>query len=283
MSITLTGDNNYSGVYSNVDVLGGANHGGGTFEDISAFSALDPNGIEFFMFGNLNYRSDVIFSGDHSTGTYAATTTGGAGDTLVFDFTLNAGGSSGTFNFLTSGFELGALSADTDGDADYQSPADVNGWNSQYAAWQTSLGAGVTYSDPTTIETGVHGGRTLTDPDANLTLNIMASGSTSPSLTSDFAGQKVLLGFAVGSDFLNLNGHSAITDDVFNQYFQVTASSHQSANHNTVNDTVVSLNDGSWSVDLYGVNVAALTTGYNIAHGTTLSVNDYFFDFIVAH
>jgi hypothetical protein len=113
--------------------------------------------------------------------------------------------------------------------------------------------------------------------------DITATGPGTSTLTSDYAGQKILLGFAVGSDFLNLSGHSTITDDLFNQFFQVASSSHQSANHNTVTDTVVSLVGGNWSADLYGVDVGALTTAYNTAHGTTLSVNDYFFDFIVAH
>jgi hypothetical protein len=145
------------------------------------------------------------------------------------------------------------------------------------------LPAGTTYSDPTTIETGANGGA-HSDPDVNLTLDIMATGSgTASTLTSDYAGAKVLLGFAPGSDLLNLNGHSTLTEAQFDQFFQVTASSHQSANHNTVVDTVISLDDNSWSVDLYGVNVATLTAAYNTLHGTSLTTVGYVWDVILAH
>jgi hypothetical protein len=289
VSVTLTGDNNYSGVYTDVDVLGGANYGGGTFTDTNAFASLDPSGTEYFLFGNLNFRSDKVFSGDVTTGTYAVTATGNAGDTLVFDFTYTAGTTGDTFNFFTSGFSPGgpggdnpARQPDTDGDADWQSAASASGWNSAYADWQASLGSGYVYSNSTTIETGVNGGHP--DPDNNITLAITATGpSTQATLTSDYAGEKILLGFAVGSDFINLDGHSTLTDALFNQFFTVTTSTHQSANHNTVTDTVLSLDGNSWSVDLYGVNVAALTTAYNTLHGTSLSTMDYFYDFIVSH
>jgi hypothetical protein len=243
---------------------------------------LDLLGTEYFLFGFLNHQSTKVFSGDVLTGSYDTNGSGNAGDTLTFDFAFNAAGASS--NFLTSGFVIGALSSDAapggDGDADYQSPANFHAWNAQYAAWQASLPVGTTYSDPTTIETGVSGPH---DPDVNYTFNIMASGSTASTLTSDYAGQKVLLGFAPGSDHLNLNGDANLTEAQFDQFFQVTASSHQSANHNTVVDTVISLDDNSWGVDLYGVNVTALTAAYNTLHGTSLSTVGYVWDVILAH
>jgi hypothetical protein len=294
MSVTLTGDNNYTGVYSDVDVLGGGSNGGGSFTDTNAFTSLDPNGTEYFLFGNLHSSGPsgvTISTGDITSGSYGTTATGDSGDTLVFSFNFDPGHAGGTSNFLTSSFAIGgglqngdqpSLQPDTDGDADYQSTADDSAWHTQYDAWVASLGPGYTFSDPTTIETNVSNGHP--DPDVNVTLDITATApSSDPTLTSDYAGQKVLLGFAVGSDHLNLDGDSTITQDEFNQFFEVTASSHLSANNNTVNDTVISLDDHTWSVDLYGVDVGALTTAYNTLHGVTLSTSDYVYDFILSH
>lgn len=291
MPVTLTGDNNYSGVYTDVDVLGGASAGGTTTTDTNAFAALDPNGKEYFLFGNLHAGSHTTSSGDVTTGTFNTTATGDSGDTLVFKFTFDPGHAGATSDFLTSDFAIGggllngdqpSLRPDTDGDADYQSTADASAWTTQYDAWVASLGQGYTFSGPTSIETNVSNGHP--DPDVNVTLDIIGTAAgTDPTLTSDDAGVKVLLGFAVGSDHLSLDGHSTVTQDEFNQFFQVTASSHLSANNNTVNDTVISLDDHTWSVDLYGVDVGALTTAYNVLHGTTLSTSDYVFDFILSH
>lgn len=293
MTVTLTGDNNYSGSYSNVDVLGGASAGGGTFTDTNLYANLDPSGNEYFLFGNLKSGSTTVSSGDITSNIYTTTATGAAGDTLVFDFTFDPGHAGGTSNFLTSSYAISgglqngdqpSLQPDTDGDANYQSTANADGWNTQYAAWVASLGPGYTFSDPTTIETSVTANNPhpdQNDPDVNITLDITATApGSAPTLTSDYAGTKVLLGFAVGSDHLSLNGHSTITDDEFNQFFTVTASTHQSANNNTVNDTIIALADHSWSVDLYGVNVGSLTSAYNTAHGTALTTSDYAFQFI---
>jgi hypothetical protein len=290
MTVTLTGDNNYSGTYSDVDVLGGANSGGSTFTDTNLFTNLDSNGTEYFLFGNLKSGSTTVSSGDITSNIYTTTATGSAGDTLVFDFTFDPGHAAGASGFLTSSFALSggltngdqpSLQPDTDGDANYQSTADASAWNTQYAEWVASLGPGYTFSGPTTIETGVNNGHP--DPDVNVTLDVTATApGSAPTLTSDYAGAKVLLGFAVGSDHLSLNGHSTLTDAEFNQFFTVTASSHQSANSNTVNDTMIGLADHSWSVDLYGVDVGNLTSTYNTAHGTTLSTSDYVFQFILS-
>jgi hypothetical protein len=295
MSVTLTGDNNYSGTYSNVDVLGALSAGGGTYTDTNHYANLDPNGFEYFLFGDLQFRSNVVSSGDVTSGTYQTTATGSSTDTLVFDFTFDPGHTGGTSNFLTSSYALSgglangdqpALQADTDGDAAYQSTASANAWTTQYDAWVASLGSGYTFSDPTTIETGVTANNPhpdQSDPDVNISLDVTATAAGSPpTLTSDYAGTKVLLGFTVGYDHLSLNGHSTVTDALFNQYFSVTASTHQSANNNTVTDTIVGLNDHSWSVDLYGVDVGSLTSAYNTAHGTSLSTHDYVFQFILS-
>ncbi|HSV02895.1 MAG TPA: hypothetical protein VLI41_06780 [Phenylobacterium sp.] len=291
MPVTLTGDDNYSGVYTDVDVLGGATAAGTTSTDMNAFAGLDPNGKEYFLFGNLHAGSHTTSTGDVTSGSYNTTATGDSGDTLVFDFTFDPGHAGGASNFLTSSFALSgglqngdqpSLQPDIDGDADYQSTAAASAWTTQYNAWVASLGPGYTFSGPASIETSVSNGHP--DPDVNVTLDVTATApGSAPTLTSDYAGVKVLLGFAVGSDHLSLDGHSTITQDEFNQFFEVTASSHLSANNNTVNDTIIGLDDHTWSIDLYGVNVGDLTTAYNALHGTTLSTGDYVFDFILSH
>src|SRR3569832_2262619 len=101
MTDTLTGDDNYSGTYSNVDVLGAASAGGGTFTDTNLYANLAPSGPEVFLFGDLQFRSNVVSSGDVTSGTYNTTGTGSAGDTMVFDFTFDPGHTGGAPNFLT--------------------------------------------------------------------------------------------------------------------------------------------------------------------------------------
>jgi hypothetical protein len=274
--VTLTGDNNYSGTYDSIDVLGGANYGG--HDD---FDAKDGN--EVFMFGNLQYKSttitDTSYDGDGNTitsGTYQSTATGTSNDTLHFHFTFHEGSAGGTSNFLTDAAPQD-YTADTDGDANYQAQSDASAWNTNYATWHAAeLALGATFSDPTTIETGVNNGHP--DPDVNLTLDITANLPGTPAtLTADNTGDKTLLGFSVGSDHIALDG---VDESKFDQYFTINSSTHTSANNNTVNDTVISLgawtdadhtSAGGWAVDLYGVNVtdlqaAATTAGETLQH-----------------
>lgn len=297
MSVTLTGDNNYSGVYDTITVLGGANYGGH-----NDFDTTDSN--EVFMFGNLQYKSTTItdksYDGtgtDVTSGTYQSTATGSSNDTLHFHFTFHAGTPGGTSNFLTDGSPQDYASDATgatqngyptgDGDATYQSHSSDASWNSTYADWQSTQPTGTTYSDPVTIETGVTKNNGGTDH--YITLNVEATAPGTPdTLTADHGGNKSLLGFSVDSDHIALDG---VTEAQFEQYFTINASSHTSANNNTVNDTVISLgswdnsthtSEGNWSVDLYGVSVATLqanaaSLGYS---NDTKGLADYVYEHI---
>lgn len=293
MSVTLTGDNNYSGIYDNIWVLGGANHGGNSDSDTTT-------GNEVFMFGNLRYKSTTVTDNPDGTaqdvtgGTYQSTATGSSNDTLHFSFTFHAGTPGATHNFLTEAapqdYASDALGANTnghptgDGDADYQAQSDATAWTTNYTAWHTALAAeGATFTDSTTIETGVKGVHNPTDPDVNLTLDITAKLPGTPdTFTADHGGDKTLLGFSVGSDHvaLDLSGGGSVSEAQFEQYFTISSSTHQSANHNTVNDTVISLNGGGWDVDLYGVNTADLQAAATTA-GETLQ--QYVYNTIVSH
>lgn len=264
MSVTLTGDNNYTGTYDDVQVLGGANSGGNTDYDTTI-------GDETFMFGNLQQQGahhaiTTDTSGDVTSGTWNSTATGSSNDTLHFGFTFHNAVAGGTSNFLTSGDipNPAHFVADGDGDANYTSTADDSAWTSNYTAWQATQPPGTTYSDSTVIETGVSTGHP--DGTGSVTLDVLATspGGTPASETADHAGAKVLLGFSVGSDHIALD---TVTQDQFNSYFNVTSTTHISTNGNVVHDTTITLTDGSghdltggtaWSVDLYGVDSTAI-------------------------
>lgn len=281
-TITLTGDNNYSGTYDSsiwgsMYVLGGANDGG--HDDTDAIT-----GNEVFVFGNLQHKSttvtDATYDGtgtlvDGSQGTtFQTTASGTSNDTMHFDFTLHHGAPGGTLTF-----QIPDGSPDADGDANYQTDASASGVTNSYNSWVASLPAGYTLNnDPVTVETGVHTegpDHTLTDPDVNVTLaGITATAAGTPdTLTADHGGDKTLLGFSVGSDHIALDG---VTDEsMFDTYFTVNnAATHQSANNNTVHDTTITLNGGSWSVDLYGVDLSAMSQA-DAAH--------YVYTNVVAH
>lgn len=277
--VTLTGDNNYTGTYNDIVVLGGDQYGGNSWTDTT-------NGAETYLFGNLHYKNtdDHTLGQDVTGGTWNTTATGTSNDTLHFHFTFTPG-TGGTSNFLMDGqIPMGQFGPDTDGDATYQSEANHNAWETNYQAWQAAQPIGTTYTDPVTIETKV--GKT---GELIITLDIQAnSPSTSDSLTADHTGNKTLLGFSVDSDHIALDD---VTEARFEQYFTVNASSHTSANNNTVNDTVISLgnwdnsthtSEGNWSVDLYGVSVATLqanaaSLGYS---NDTKGLADYVYEHI---
>jgi hypothetical protein len=294
---TLTGDDNFSGSYTDIFVLGAA-IGGSTG---TIYADTPDGGNETFMFGDLQHKSTVETSGDITSGTFQSTATGTGGDEVDFNFTFHAG-TGGTSNFLTDGFSPQDYTADSDGDATYQAQSDDNAWLTNYANWQASQPAGTTYSDPVTIETGVNNGHP--DPDANLTLDIQATTpGASPYYTADDGGNKILLGFTVATD-TNPGDHIGLNVDktTFEQYFTVNADTHISANNNVVNDTVISLgnftastgtaagdhaygtSEGNWSVDLYGVSVASLqTAAANAGYQGTNALSDYVYDTIVHH
>lgn len=275
----LTGNNLYSGTYDSsvFNVLGLHN----------TTASDDTTGSEVFMFGDLQYKNSVVandtqLNTDISSGDsqFQSTHTGSSDDTLVFHFTPD-GGTPVTHSFLTeaapqdyasdavsftggNGFDAG------DGDANYQAQSDASAWNTNYATWLASLPSGYTLSgSTTTIETGVNGGHP--DPDATIALDITATTpGTFDNLTAVHTGDKTLLGFTVGSDHITLDGvgTGATGETTFDQFFNVTSTVHTSLNGNVVNDTTITLTDGSghdligphaWSVDLYGVDTTSLT------------------------
>jgi len=326
MSVTLTGNNNYSGIYHDVDVLGGANAGGGTYYDTNHFGSTPGGAIdnETFLFGNLQHTSTTTTTGDISSGSYNTTATGTSGDTLVFSFTLHLGNAQ-TSHFLDA---APAHAPDTDdgGAVDLYSEADINGWLSSYLGWVDSLSgssftanpndataynaalgqaigaaqaAGWSLADLAKVETGAKNldgttGQHIDDDSDPVWSGLVDATKGGPdTLTSDHQGNKILLGFGVGSDHLSLNGDSTITNAQFDQFFTITGDTHISANNNIVNDTVISLgaftahtgtaagdynygtSAGGWSVDLYGVNIADLQAAAALAHQ---SLYDYVYD-----
>lgn len=248
--VTLTGDNNYSGIYDSISVLGGANYGG--HDD---FDATDGN--EVFMFGNLQYKSTTVTDNSYdgsgnlvTGGTYQSTATGTSNDTLHFSF---SGSEAQHFTFEAwNGLQNGHES--------------YNGVENAYEAWLATLPTGVQFSDG--ISGQFQSGQdhsttpptpTYTEFDGYLHADVAGTG-----ITADHGGAKTLLGFSVGSDHIALDGIT--TELAFDENFTVTSTTHQSANNNVVHDTTITFNGGNWSVDLYGVDSTSLTTEADLQH-----------------
>lgn len=271
--VTLTGDNNYTGNYTDpFYVLGGANNGGHNDFDTGI-------GNEVFMFGNVTYGpaktsvtiTDTTYDGGgtlltDSSHTYQSTATGSSNDTLHFDFTVGTG-TVQTSNFLTDHGTPQDYYPDTDdsGAVNYYAESNISAWNSNYSAWLADH-SGWTLSSLTTVETSAAAHDSdlheATDsPDDIWSGDIVATHTTGGSVTADYTGAKTLLGFSVGSDHIALDGHdgvTSLTEDQFNANFTVTSTQHTSSNNVIVNDTTISLTGGNWSVDLYGVDTTAV-------------------------
>lgn len=275
--VTIAGSNLYSGTYDDPYfwILGGANNGG--HDDADTIS-----GDETFVFGNLQYRSNVItdtnysddsgtlFSGD-ATKSYQVTASGTSNDTLHFSF---------TFHEATPGGVLGTFTPDPGSDGKLQQ----NELSTEYSHFLESLGIDPSiwaqnsstdplpgYGDGTAESATVYTGPTNTTTRYYEATPTSGTG-TPASLTADYTGAKTLLGFSVGSDHIGLDG---VTQDYFNTYFNVASTTHTSANNNTVNDTVISLGDGtSWQVDLLGVDTTAI--------GDEQALKDYVWANIIA-
>jgi len=315
MTLTLTGDDNFSGYYTDIFVLGAAIGGnsGGTYTDTNAFDG----GNETFMFGDLQHKSTVISTEmDETTGTYQSTATGTGGSEVDFHFTLATSTTTETSDFL-HGHDI---SVDADGSSDpfgtgatgpyYETSADVQ----SYYSWLADHSAtdGWVLTNQASIEFGADQqdgtvGQKIDDDSnpnnflANIDTNATKNDTTVTGLTADDTGNKILLGFTVdptAGDHIGLNVDKA----TFEQYFTVNADTHISANNNVVNDTVISLgsftantgtaagdhvygtSEGNWSVDLYGVSVASLqTAAANAGYQGTNALSDYVYDTIVHH
>jgi hypothetical protein len=285
MAITITGDNNYTGTYDDpMYVLGGANNGGHDDTDTG-------NGDEIFVFANLQYKNtkvtDTTYDG---TGTHVAdgttwqtTADSTSNDTLHFGFTFHAAQPGNTSSYLIEGNIPHAFpDPDHDATSDIATTADDHAVAANYLDWVNSLTggtfsnltdamnaaeqAGYTFSDSQTIETNaLHNDSDMTTghdpqpvPDTFWSGLVDATAPGTPaSMTADHGGDKALLGFTVGSDHIALDG---VTQDQFSQFFTVdNTATHLSANNNTVHDTVIALDGGSWSVDLYGVDLSAMS------------------------
>lgn len=281
MSVTLTGDNNYTGTYDNLWVLGGANNGG--------HDDTDNGSTDVFMFGNLGAGKTLVTDTSHddtgtflSSGTLQSTATGDSHDTLHFGFHFHPGSEGGV---------LGTFAGPSE---DSQSAL-----STEYTAFLVSVGidpAVWQQNNATDPLPGYGDGDvesiTWTQGQATQTRYYEATPTsgegTDAYFTVDHSGNKTLLGFSVDSDHIALDG---VTEAQFEQYFTINASSHTSANNNTVNDTVISLGNwdnsthtstGGWSVDLYGVSVATLqanaaSLGYS---NDTKGLADYVYEHI---
>jgi hypothetical protein len=273
-SVTVTGNNNYSGTYTSADydyfwVLGRANNGGHEDFDVN-------DGNEVFVFGNLQYKSTTVTDTNYvddsnssgtsvSDGTYQTTATGTSADTLHFGFTFHEAQPGDIVSFFDSAFWYPYSHPDYD--FTYETNGSASNLQGYYDQWVASLGSTYQFSGSTDIEclennsTDGSNGNDTTAHDNYLTLNVTATApGTDASLTSDNGGDKTLLGFSVGSDHIALDN---VTDEsMFSQYFTIdNTATHQSANDNTVHDTIISLEDGSsWSVDLYGVDTSGFDT-----------------------
>jgi hypothetical protein len=251
MAVTLTGDNNYTGIYDDLWVLGGANNGG--------HDDTDNGSTNVFLFGNLQYKNTTVTDTSNdgtgtlvSSSTYQTTATGTSADTLHFTFNVSEGE-----HFTWDAW--GGLSG---------SNAAYNGVESSYESWLASLPAGYTLSDPVS---GV-----FNDPPGDpATFNGFDTADVAGSgISAAFGGAKTLLGFSVGSDHIALDGVTG--ESTFDANFTVTSTTHISSNGNTVHDTTIMLNGGSWSVDLYGVDTTSLS-------GDSQALKDFAWNSVIQH
>jgi hypothetical protein len=259
MSVTLTGDNNYTGIYDSLWVLGGANNG--------EHDDTDNGSTDVFLFGNLQYKSTTVTDTSYdgtgtlvSSNTYQTTATGTSADTLHFTFNVSEGE-----HFTWDAW--GGLSG---------SNAAYNGVESSYESWLASLPASYTLSDPVSGDF-VSGKDTTTHPPTDIytTFNgYDAADVAGIGITAAFDGDKTLLGFSVGSDHLALDGITS--ESMFDANFTVTSTAHTSANGNTVHDTTITLNGGGWSVDLYGID----TTSFN---NDSQALKDFAWNNVIQH
>lgn len=294
MSVIVTGNNNYTGTYTDLWVLGGANNGG--------HDDTDNGSTDVFMFGNLGAGKTLVTDTSYdgtgtlvSAGTYQSTATGTSGDTLHFSFTDHPAVPGATSDFLTSSYLVqGNIQTDPDHDASsgLATLSNTSAINGDYLAWVNSLtggsytlisdavtaaqNAGYGFSDSETIETSAgnphsnfdssgvvsHTDSTPVDTDTESywtgLVDATAPG-TPETLTADHGGAKVALGFSVGSDHIALD--NVTSESMFDAFFTVAGSHHTLTNGNTVNDTTITLNgttvETAWSVDLYGVDLSA--------------------------
>lgn len=235
--LTITGPTPYEGSYVNLTEMG-----------VGATLADTDGSNDTYVFGNLNFH-------ETNANENVNITNGDAGaDTVSYSFNINvtAGVTSSFLDFSHPQLTLTDSDA-SDGTLAGTSQANPNAWTSQYAAWLASLGASYTLDD-TTLDVlasqSAKKGAIVTDVHLQgLTATI--GGSTT--VTSNDAGSHdTMLSFAVGSDHIDLG--SNVTQQLFDNCFVVSPTTHADDHGNLIADTTISLLGGSWSVDLYGVD-----------------------------
>jgi hypothetical protein len=236
--IAITNPTPYEGVYTAVTALG------------TNASVSDTNGTnDTYVDGNLSFHPN--------NGNIDITAGGSANDTISYSFNINVTAGT-TSSFLDwSHPQLTLTDSDaSDGTLGGTSQANPNAWLSQYAAWIASLGTGYTL-DQTTLDVlasqSAKKGTIVTDVHLQgLTATI---GGTTTVTSNDAGSHDTVLSFAVGSDHINLGAN--VTESVFDNYFVISPTTHSDDHGNPINDTTISLQGGSWSVDLYGVDAQA--------------------------
>jgi hypothetical protein len=243
--LTITGPTPYEGSYTDVTVLG------------TNTTVSDTNGTnDVYVDGGLNFNETKANENINIT------QGGSANDTISYSFNIDVTAGT-TSSFLDWSHPQLTLTDSTTSDGDGlagTSQANAAAWYSQYAAWLASLGPDAHIDTSTSLEVfasqSAKKGTTITD----LTLTgITATIGGSTTVTSNDAGSHdTVLSFALDSDHIDLGAN--VTESIFDNYFVISPTTHSDDHGNPIADTTISLAGGSWSVDLYGIDVQALAT-----------------------
>jgi hypothetical protein len=238
MDQTITGPTPYEGTYTDITVVGTNN----------TVSDTDGN-HDTYVLGNenLNAANKITITASDTSN-----------DTIAYSFDVNVLAGQ-TFNFLDfSHPQLTLTGNEQDSTIDGTSNANANAWYSQYDAWVASLGdlGQYQFSGELDVQAWQKAKQGTVVTDVNLD-NIVATKAGETTVTSNDAGSHdTVLGFAVGSDHIDLGAN--VTQSIFENYFTVTSTTHNDDHGNAIHDTTISLGS-DWSVDLYGVDTSALS------------------------
>jgi hypothetical protein len=251
---TITGPTPYEGTYTDVTVVG-------TNTTVSD----DDGNHDTYVLGNENTQP--------ANGNITITASGTSNDTISYSFDVSVLAGQ-TFNFLDfSHPQLALTGTEQDGTIDGTSNANANAWYSQYDAWIASLGdlGQYQFSGELDVQAWQKAKQGTVVTDVNLDGVIATKAGETTITSNDVGSHDTTLGFAVGSDHIDLGAN--VTQSIFENYFTVTSTNHADDHGNTIQDTTISLGS-DWSVDLYGVDTSALS-------GQALS--DYVFNNLLTH